>query len=180
MAEKMYTFIVIKFPFQTTAATALSAVRRMEKDGVLKLKDAVAITKTEDGKIKLHQSKDDTIGKGLLKGGLIGVVFGILFGGIGWVLAGALSGAALGTIDRGIKDKLLRELGEEMELHESALAVLIEEADWERLEAHVDASFSGEVVIREQVGEDMQVLEDAADKVVGEDTAVEDEFSLKE
>lgn len=176
MSEKAYTFIVIRFPFETTAAAALTAVSRMEKDGVVKLKDAVAITKTDDGKIKLHQSKDDSTGKGLLKGGLIGVVFGLLFGGVGWVLAGALSGAALGLVDRGMKDRLLRELGDEMEPHESALAVLIEEADWERLEAHIDASFSGELVIREQVGKDMQVLEEA----VGEVGEGGDEFVLDE
>jgi len=159
MAEK-YSFLVIKYPEPGTAMKALDALRELSNDKVVKLKDAVAVTKTEKGKIKLHQTMDDTAGKGFLKGGLIGILFALLLGPAGWVVAGAALGTAFAMFDRGIKDKLLKELGEKMTPSESAVALLVEEADWptaiERMKAH---NFQGEVVVKELVGEDMAEVE---------------------
>ena len=105
MSEK-YSFIVVKYPQKETGEAALAAVVGLAKEKVVKLKDAVAITKTEKGKIKLHQTKDDPAGKGFLKGGLIGVLFAILFGPAGWIVAGAALGTAFSMFDRGIKNNL--------------------------------------------------------------------------
>jgi uncharacterized membrane protein len=159
MPEK-YSFIVVKYPKRETAEAALSVVLQLANRKVVKLKDAVAITKTEKGKIKLHQTKDDTAGKGFLKGGLIGLIFAVIFGPAGWAVAGALLGTAFGMFDRGIKNKLLKELGEEMTSDESALAVLVEEADWESLYDQMGAQyFLGEVVVSELVEEHLEEVE---------------------
>ena len=146
--QEKYNFIVVKYPQADTAEAALAVVRKLEKEKVVKLKDAVAITKTEKGKIKLHQTKDDPAGKGFLKGGLIGLIFAVLFGPAGWIVAGAALGTAFAMFDRGIKNKLLKELGENMTSDESALAVLVVEADWDTVKSRMDANnFSGEVII---------------------------------
>jgi len=117
---------------------------------VVTLKDAVVVAKTEAGKIKLHQTRDDPAFKGLVKGGVIGVVLAILFGGAGWIVAGAALGTAFSLFDRGIKDKLLKELGEEMATDESALAILLQEADWATLGRRYDeANYLGQIVISE-------------------------------
>ena len=86
----------------------MEAVRGLAKDKVVKLKDAVAITKSEKGKIKLQQTKDDPAGKGFLKGGLIGILFTIVLGPPGWIVAGAALGTAFAMFDRGIKNQLLK------------------------------------------------------------------------
>ena len=75
MAKKQYSFLVIKYPVVETGEDALATVREIAKEGVVKLRDAVAITKTEKGKIKIHQTKDDSIGRGFVKGGVIGILF---------------------------------------------------------------------------------------------------------
>jgi uncharacterized membrane protein len=46
MAEK-YSFIVIKYPQKETAEAALAVALTLAKEKVVRLKDAVAITKTE-------------------------------------------------------------------------------------------------------------------------------------
>ena len=71
MADKTekYSFIVVKYPQKDKADAALQEVLSMAKEKVVKLRDAAVITKTEKGKIKLHQTKDDATSKGLLKGG---------------------------------------------------------------------------------------------------------------
>lgn len=179
MAEK-YSFIVIKYPQRETAEAALSVTQQLAKEKVLKLKDAVAVTKTEKGKIKLHQTKDDPASRGFLKGGVIGLVFAVLLGAAGWVVAGALLGTAFAMFDRGIKDKLLKELGEDMTPDESALAVLVQEADWDALRARMEANnFHGEIIVSELVDEHLAEVEKLAEneEVV---ESVPEEIEIKE
>ena len=164
MSDK-FSFLVVKYPKKETADAALAVVLSLAKEKVVKLKDAVAITKTEKGKLKLHQTKDDTTGKGLLKGGMIGLVFAVLFGPAGWIAAGALLGAAFATFDRGIKNKLLKELGEKMTATESALAVLVEQADWSKVKERMAAqNFQGELIVSELVEEHLAEVEKLAEK----------------
>jgi uncharacterized membrane protein len=162
MSEK-YSFIVVKYPQRDTAEAALRAVLGLAKEKVVKLRDAVAITKTEKGKIKLHQTKDDPATKGLLKGGLIGVIFAVLLGGAPWIVAGAAAGTAFALFDRGIKNKLLKELGEGMSADQSALAVLIKEADWGELRERMAAeNFGGEAIVHEMTDEHLAEVEKLA------------------
>jgi uncharacterized membrane protein len=165
MADKdKYSFIVVKYPKQETADVALKAVLGLAKEKVVKLRDAAVITKTDKGKIKLHQTKDDPTSKGLLKGGAIGVIFALLFGPAGWIVAGAAAGGALATFDRGIKNKLLKELGEKMTPEQSAMAVLVEEADWETaLGRMADLDLKGEVIVQEMVAEHLAAIEKLVD-----------------
>ena len=160
MSEKpqKYSFIVVKYQGADTAAAALAELKTLSKAKTVKLKDAVAITKTEKGKVKLQQTKDDSAGKGFLKGGALGIVFGLLFGA-GWVVAGVVSGTAVGMFDKGIKNKLLKELGDGMSTDESALAVLIEKADWGALLADMDSKFSGETIVEEILPEHMTEID---------------------
>ncbi len=110
MSEK-YSFIVVKYPQVDTAQGALDALKQLAKEKIVELKDAVAITKTEKGKVKLHQTKDDPASKGFLKGGVIGIIFAVLFGAAGWIAAGALLGTAFSMFDRGIKTNCSRKSG---------------------------------------------------------------------
>jgi uncharacterized membrane protein len=178
MAEK-YSFIVVKYPKAETANEALSAVLGLAKEKVVKLRDAVAITKTTEGKLKLHQTKDDTAKKGLLKGGGIGVIFALLFGPPGWIVAGAALGTAFSLFDRGIKNKLLKELGENMTPDQSALAVLVEDADWETLRKRMaEHNFQGEIIVRELIAEHLAAVEKLVDApTTGE--AVPEEVKLE-
>ena len=126
----------------------------------MKLRDAVAITKTDKGKIKLHQTKDDSVGKGFVKGGFIGILFAALFGPVGWIALGAAAGGVFAGFDRGIKNKLLKELGQDMTPDESAIAILVEEADWQTAFERMRAQgFGGQLVISEIVAEDLAEVE---------------------
>jgi len=159
MAEK-YSFIVVRYPKKDTAEAALQVVLGLAKEKVVKLKDAVALTKDEKGKIHMHQTKDDPASKGLLKGGVIGIIFAVLFGPAGWIVAGAALGTAFAMFDRGIKNKLLKELGDNMTTEQSALAVLVEEADWAKVKERMGAqNFNGEIVVQELVDEHLAEVE---------------------
>jgi len=160
MAETKYSFLVIKYPRTDTAMAALDALKELSREGVVKLRDAVAITKNQKGKIKVHQTKDDSIGKGFVKGGVIGILFAILFGPVGWIAMGAAAGGLFASFDRGIKNKLLKALGEDMTPSESAVAILVEHAYWETAVARMKAhGFGGTLVVSEIVPEDLEKVE---------------------
>ena len=159
MAAK-YTFLVLKYPKADTAMAALATLKQLSNDNVVKLRDAVAITKNQKGKIKIHQTKDDSTGKGFVKGGLIGIVFAALFGPVGWIAMGAAAGGLFASFDRGIKNKLLKELGQDMTPSESAIAILVEHAHWEtafaRMKSH---GYGGQLVVSEIVPGDLATVE---------------------
>jgi uncharacterized membrane protein len=159
MADQ-YSFLVIKYPMPETATVALGVLKQLADDQVVKLKDAVALTKTPSGKLELHQTKDDSIGKGFVKGGLLGVILAALFGPAGWIVLGAAAGGVFAGFDRGIKNKLLQELGQGMKSDESAIAILVEEADWplafERMRSY---GFGGQLVLSEITPKDMDEVE---------------------
>ncbi|MGE5378445.1 MAG: DUF1269 domain-containing protein [Bacteroidota bacterium] len=159
MAEK-YSFIVVRYPNKETAGAALEVANQLAKEKVVKLKDAVALTKDEKGKIHMQQTKDDPASKGFLKGGVIGIIFAVLFGGAAWIVAGAALGTAFAMFDRGIKNKLLKELGENMTTEQSALAVLVQEADWAAVKERFGAqNFNGEIIVQELVDEHLAEVE---------------------
>ena len=88
----------------------------------------------------------------------------VLFGGVPWIVAGAALGTAFAMFDRGIKNNLLKELGEKMTSDQSALAVLIEEADWATLKERFAAqNFGGEVVVSQLTTDDLAEVEKLAD-----------------
>jgi predicted flap endonuclease-1-like 5' DNA nuclease len=83
---------------------------------------------------------------------------------------GAAAGGLFAGFDRGIKNKLLRELGDGMSTSESALAILVERADWqtamERMRSH---GFGGQLVVSEITPADMEAIE----KVLADAAVVE-------
>jgi uncharacterized membrane protein len=100
-----------------------------------------------------------------LKGGLVGVLLTVLLGPAAWIAAGALAGTALALFDRGIKNTLLTKLGKEMTPEQSALAVLVEQADWAKVKERMAAQdFKGEVVVSELVGDHLAEVEKLADQ----------------
>jgi uncharacterized membrane protein len=160
MAQDKYSFIVVKYVGRDTAGWALNFLHNLEKEKVIKYKDAVAVTKTDKGKIHLQQTKDATPWKGLTGGTTIGVLFALLLGPAGWIAAGAAAGTALALFDRGIKDKLVKEVGENLDTTESLLCVLVESANWAELkERFQNNGFRGELLIHEMADAHIEALE---------------------
>jgi uncharacterized membrane protein/predicted flap endonuclease-1-like 5' DNA nuclease len=163
MSEK-YIFIIIKYPKADTAIEALAALRELMHQKIVSLKDAVAVTKTEMGEIILHRSQDDVASEDFLNGDVIGIIFADLFGSAGWDTYGAFAGTAFELLGQGIKDDLLNEFGEKMTPGESAVATLVERADWrkavERMRVH---NFQGKMVIAQNVIGDLANVEKLLD-----------------
>jgi uncharacterized membrane protein/predicted flap endonuclease-1-like 5' DNA nuclease len=159
MPEK-YIFIIIKYPKADTAIEALAAIMELMHQKIVNLKDAVAVTKSEESEITLHRPQDDLAGEGFLNGDLIGIIFADLFGSEGWNTYGAFAGTAFAMLGQGIKDNLVEEFGEKMTPSESAVALLVEHANWRKaVDGMRPHNFQGRIVISQNVIGDLTSVE---------------------
>ena len=63
------TLAVIAYPEQRTAGEAAAALARMQEEFLIELEDVAWVTKSRDGKMKLHQASSET-GTGAASGAL--------------------------------------------------------------------------------------------------------------
>lgn len=130
-------FIYLDAP--TKAYNVLHELEDMEFEHLVNLKDAVVVSKTARGKLRIHQTHEVTPGLGAISGGATGVIVGSLLAGpigaglaVGGIAIGLLAGSGIGAliaslIDTGIDDKLIHQLGSELQPNTSALFVLAKE-----------------------------------------------------
>ena len=107
------------------AVKARSALKSLEKQGVLTLDDAAVISKDADGKIQTHGevSKDTTTGA--VVGGLLGLLLVFMFP-IAGIAIGAAGGALVGhAFDRHVDKKFVQDVQAALKPGTSALFVLI-------------------------------------------------------
>jgi uncharacterized membrane protein len=125
----MSNLVVIAFEEEHKAFELRAELVKLQKEYLLKMEDAVVVTKDTEGKVKLHQAVNLTAAGavgGTFWGALIGLIFlNPLVGAAVGAGAGALSGK---MADIGIEDKFMKELGETFQLNTSALCVLVKEA----------------------------------------------------
>jgi uncharacterized membrane protein/sporulation protein YlmC with PRC-barrel domain len=112
------------------AGEALKAVQALQKEGVLKLRNAAVLVKEEDGKLALKETGDLDVKGGRLFGAITGGLIGLLGGPIG-VIVGAAAGAGVGglaakKIDLGFSDEFLETFQQRLQPGNSALIVLVE------------------------------------------------------
>ena len=126
--ERKESLFVVVYSGRDTADNAYDTLRQMEKDKQVDIKTAMTVTRKDNGKLKLKHRRRLTVGKGLVAGGAVGLLLG---GAVApAVLGGALIGGLIGSSRSGQRRELKGFLEEKLVPDNSALAVLIKEADW--------------------------------------------------
>jgi uncharacterized membrane protein len=113
-------------------------LRKLQREDLIDLEEAVVAVKDAKGKVKLHQALDPTAGEAV-RGGLCGMLVGMLFLS---PLLGAVIGARGGTVsgalqDMGIDDQFMSDLEATMTPGSSALFVLVRSAAPDRVLAEL-------------------------------------------
>lgn len=121
----MSTLVVVSYDQEFQAEEVRLKLRKLQKDYLIDLEDAVVATKDAKGKVKLHQALNLT-GAGALSGGFWGALIGLIFmmpllGAAVGASAGAISGA---LTDVGIDDAFMKNLASQMRPGGSVLFVL--------------------------------------------------------
>lgn len=131
MSEAEATLIAIRLDHPLKAQECMLAMVRIASQEVMKIEDAAIVTKDENGKIRLQQTKDINAVQGASGGGLYGSLIGWLAGPVGF-LAGGVLGAAAGGLwgklrDIGIDDDHMKDMGDRINPGENLLFLLLQE-----------------------------------------------------
>lgn len=137
----MSTLVVVAYDNAFQAEEVRLKLRRLQKDYLIDLEDAVVATKDDKGKVELHQSFN-LAGAGALSGGFWGALIGLIFmvpllGAAVGASAGAISGA---LTDVGIDDKFMKELAASMNAGSSVLFVLVRKATPDKVLAELQGT----------------------------------------
>lgn len=142
----MSDLVVIGFENTHKADEVLVRLRKLRREYLIDLEDAVIAVRDEKGEIHLKQSINLTaIGasSGLLSGSLWGAVVGLIFLNplAGFLLGGAIgagTGALTGSLsDYGINDDFIKSLSETIPVNSSALFILARKVQAERVLAEL-------------------------------------------
>ena len=119
---KIVAFTVPSLEDGDKAITELAAVDEVE--------DAALVYKNDEGRVKIRQTTDVTAGKGAVRGALLGAVVGIFAGPVvGLAAAGGAGGGLIAALgDRGVDNKMMKLVGEELETGHAAVFVMAEDA----------------------------------------------------
>ena len=125
----MSNLIVIAFPEEQLAFEMRAALANVQKEYLIEMEDVVVVTKSLEGKVKLHQATNLTAA-GAVGGGFWGMLIGMVFlnpllGAAIGAGAGALSGA---TTDLGINNDFMKDLAEHFKPGCSAIFVLVKKS----------------------------------------------------
>jgi uncharacterized membrane protein len=122
----MSTLVVVGYKEPYQAEEVRLKLRKLQRDYLLELEDAVVAVKDASGKVKLHQSVNLTAA-GAVSGGFWGSLIGLLFlNPLLGLAMGAAAGAVSGALnDVGIDDNFMKELAAAMTPGSSALFVLV-------------------------------------------------------
>jgi uncharacterized membrane protein len=125
----MSSLVVITFDTPHEASDLRTDIRGLEKEGVVHMEDAAVIMKDEHGKVHVVNETDKTVAKGAAIGGVLGLLLFFMFPVAG-IAIGAAGGALVGaTMDAGVDKKFVKEVSEELKPNNSALFLIINEAN---------------------------------------------------
>lgn len=130
----MSTLVVVGYNDLHKAEEVRLTLRKLQRDYLIELEDAVVATKDASGKVKLHQAVNLTAA-GAVSGGFWGTLIGMIFlNPILGMAVGATAGAVSGTLtDLGINDKFMKDLADTMTPGSSVLFVLVRKSTPDRV-----------------------------------------------
>jgi uncharacterized membrane protein len=126
---KPLDIVAAAYPDREHADTILNMLQQMHRASTITLADAALITKDQQGKIKVEETREVTTRKGARRGALIAGCLGIIYPPslIASVLVGGGIGAFLGKLrDTGIKSRDMKEIAGSMTPGELVVITLSE------------------------------------------------------
>ncbi len=130
----MSTLVVVGYDDPYKAEEVRLKLKKLQKDYLIDMEDAVVAVKDEKGKVKLHQAINLTAA-GAVTGGFWGSLIGLIFlNPLLGLAAGAAAGALSGALtDVGIDDNFMKDLAATMKSGSSVLFVLVRKVTPDRV-----------------------------------------------
>jgi uncharacterized membrane protein len=177
----------ISFADEFRAREFFTAAARLASRGDLRLRDAVFVSKDENGRTVVRETVDPQPGRSALSGAVWAGLFGLLLGGpVGWVVGagvGAGTGAvAAKVIDHGVSDEWVGWFRQAVDAGTTTLVILAEDLDRKALVDELERFEGARLVyanleplwldrIREALGEEPSSAEPESGSGSGEEPA---------
>lgn len=157
----MNTLVVIGYKDIDQAEEVRLKLRKLHRDYLIDLDDAVVVVKDAAGKIKLHQAVSLTAA-GASSGGFWGMLVGMIFlNPLLGLAVGASAGALSGSLaDVGINDDFMKELAATLTPGSSALFVLVRKVTPDKVLQELQGS--GGTVLKTTLSDDDEAKLQAA------------------
>jgi uncharacterized membrane protein len=147
--SKSTQLLAAVYPDREHARVILDMLERMHRAITIDLVDAALVTKDDQGKLQVEETKELTTRKGAKRGAIIMGSLAILFppSVIGSAIAGGAIGAIAGKLrDSGVKNKQLRELAEGLEPGKAVVVALVADASVVKAQSALEG-YEGKLVI---------------------------------
>ncbi|WP_436908678.1 DUF1269 domain-containing protein [Halosimplex marinum] len=138
----MSSLVVLAFDETDGAEQMRDKLYDFQKRELIRLEDAAVVVRNESGRAKVKQAHS-LVGAGALGGAFWGMLVGLLFLAP-WLglVAGAAGGAISGKLgDIGIDDSFIEDVSDAIQPGESALFLLVRDAQLERIASETDEAF---------------------------------------
>jgi uncharacterized membrane protein len=125
-----------------------------------KVADVALVFKNNHGRVKIQQTSDMTVGKGLVRGNVLGAVASVFVGPLVGMAAGVGAvGAAYGALrDKGVSDKVMKLAGKQLEDGKAAVFVLADDDVAGHIAEEVAASGGTDVAVEVSPAEAQKVV----------------------
>jgi uncharacterized membrane protein len=142
----MSTLVAVTYDDEYKAAEVLATLKRLQGRYLIDLEDAAYVTKSQDGKVKVHEGHSLT-GPVAAYGGFWGLLFGLLlFAPIAGIAIGAGLGALVGHFsDYGIDKSFVESLRAQLQPGSSAVIVLVRKSTPDKVIPEI-AQYGGTVL----------------------------------
>ena len=175
--ERTQSTFVVAYKGRNTADQVYDTLRDLHKEKKVNIKTAAVVTRMENGELKLVHKRRVTVGKGMVGGGLLGL---LLIGTGGALIAGVVVGGMIGASRSGQRATLKEFLDDKLGPDDSALAILISDADWDAVEAATARYGRGDLLAMELTPEveaelNARASDEEVAKAVAEEVEVEDD-----
>lgn len=159
----MSTLVAIGYNDPYKAEEVRLMLRKMKKEYLIDLDDAVVAVKDEKGRIRLNQPFS-LAGAGAVSGGFWGALIGLIFMvPLLGMAVGAAAGAASGALtDVGLDDRFMKDLADTLKPGSSVLFALVRTASPERVLAELQGT-GGKLLRSSLAHEDEAKLQKALD-----------------
>ena len=176
--ERKQSLFIVAYEGKDTADEVWHTMRDLEKDKKVDIKTSMVIYRKDNGKLKLVHTRALNTWGGAAAGGGVALLLAGATGGTS-LLAGALIGGAIGGFGPPDRKDGKEFLDDKLGTDDSALAILIKEADWQAVQGATEKY--GGVDLKVELTDEaaaqppaMGANEDAA-AAVAEEVEIEDE-----
>ena len=173
--ERKQSLFIVAYEGKDTADKVYKELHHLEKQKLqdIEIKTAATVYRKDNGKLKLKHKNRVTVWKGLLGGAALGLIVAGPIIATGTAVAGALIGTSRSGQRKDVKEFLDDKLGPD----DSALVILISDADWDAVQEAV-APYGGTDLKIEMTAEaEKQIADLATDDDVA--AKVQDEVEVE-